>query len=227
MFSLCITTYNRFGDAFSIFKNNYSNDLIAEVVISDECSGDYKGFESYQHFKKLSLRTNPENLGALRNKIEAVKAAKNPWVMLIDSDNMIDEDYITACYFTDMKPDTIYAPVKGLPNLDYSEFSGRVFTKEDLPMLHRGGTFESLLNTCNYFFNRNEFLDLASQIDLQTNWKSYESLYFAVMWLKSGRKIEVVPSLEYKHNTESPDGVYRRYAHESGPLKTKILELCS
>ena len=86
--------------------------------------------------------------------------------------------------------------------------------------------FESLLNTCNYFFNRNEFLELASQLDLQTNWKSYESLYFAVMWLKSGRKIKVVPGLEFIHNTESPDGVYRMYANESGEQKTKILSLC-
>ncbi len=227
MFSLCITTYYRFSPAFLIFKGNYSNDLISEIVISDDCSGDYAGFEPYQHFKKLKLVQNSENLGALRNKIEAVKAAKNPWIMLIDSDNMIDEDYVNSCYFTDQEPDTIYAPVKGNPNLNYSEFAGRVFTKDDLHLLKYGGAFESLLNTCNYFFNRTEFLEVALQIDLETNWKSYESLYFAVMWLKSGRKIQVVDGLEYIHNTESPDGVYRKYANESGELKTKILQLCS
>lgn len=207
-------------------KRNYSNDLLSEIVVSDDCSGDYACFEAYQHFKKLNLLRNSENLGALKNKIKAVEAAKNPWVMLIDSDNMIDEEYVTTCYFTDMELDTIYAPVKGLPNLNYSEFSGRTFTKDDLHLLKHGGTFESLLNTCNYFFNRNEFLDVVKTLDLYTNWKSYESLYFAVMWLKSGRKIKVVPGLEYIHNTESPDGVYRKYANESGEQKTKILSLC-
>lgn len=205
-FSLGITTHNRVVEVVRLITSAYHIPEIKEIVIVDDFSDDYERLLPYTHFKKLKLFRNEKNLGCFLNKLEVIKKCSEPYVLLIDSDNVIDSSYVKKA-IENIDGKSIVAPSKALPHFDYSSLIGTL-TKDCLKDIRSNGTLDTCLNTCNYVVPREEFLKFIPALDTKTDWKGVDSIYLAVQWLKSGREIKVVDGLEYQHEIRLFDSVY-------------------
>jgi glycosyltransferase involved in cell wall biosynthesis len=172
---------------------------------------------------KISLFRNEKNLGAFLNKMECVKKASNDWVVLLDSDNTIDNSYIDALP-TDKVDNCFYLPVfaKTPSNaFDFTRHSGRTFYNDGFIELinaprHRGSDRE-FTNTGNYFFNKNTYLEaIDRESDLQ-NPHASDCTYMLWLCFKNleNFSIYVVPNLTYIHDHSSKDSWYRQKSKPS------------
>ena len=115
MYSIAITTYNRSSLTINSFIKILDNELVSEIVVVDDCS-DSKIFLKLRSLitdinnGKIRLYRNKTNLGPLLNKREAAKQCTNDWAILFDSDNEINDDYISLIDKIDKQDNVIYSP---------------------------------------------------------------------------------------------------------------------
>jgi glycosyltransferase involved in cell wall biosynthesis len=99
--SLAITSHNRSNKTIRSFSNVLSDDRITEIIIVDDHSDD-KNFNDLSNqinllkSPKLKIHRNTKNLGAFLNKCRAIDLTSNDWVILLDSDNIIDIHYLPS-----------------------------------------------------------------------------------------------------------------------------------
>lgn len=218
MISLAITTHNRSGFVAESFINVLENEYIEEIVIVDDCSdiAIYNNLNTLLHrlnHCKVKLWRNTKNIGSFANKIRSIKSCHNDWVLSLDSDNVIDNDYIETLKQLEKNPDTIYCPCK-LYNVnrtkvqwDYSEFSSVIIDRNNVRDYVENVNFETSLNTGNNFLHRNTFLNAMKLIDVPVNQISGgDGTYISYLWLLSGGKIKIINELVYGHRIH--DGSY-------------------
>jgi len=200
--TLAITTYNR---PWSMLKDSFMNVLydsrIAEVIIFDDASNQAIFDEIQSKIPKDSgkvvLCLNYKNIGMMENKARAIMASSTPWVIIFDSDNSMDTSYIDALYgVEEWNPSRIYCPDYAKPQFDYQEFSGLTITRHNVAQYLTKRNFEPLLNTCNYFVNRDAY---ASIYHYNPKIKGTDTIYFNHRWLKAGNELYVVPEMQYNH----------------------------
>src|SRR4051812_5782833 len=94
--TLAITTWNRYEMVLESFAQVQADPRIDEIIVLDDHSvdGSYEKLEANMNWEKVKLYRNDENIDCYRNKCRAVKLATNPWVVLLDSDNIINTDYL-------------------------------------------------------------------------------------------------------------------------------------
>lgn len=235
MVSLAITTYNRSGLNIESFINIINNDFIDEIVIVDDCSTPFLYDNFFRIIRQLNhakirVRRNNINLGPFRNKIKAVSLCKQPWVIILDSDNIIDNDYIETLKKVDLNEDTLYCPeflrdVKsGEPLWKYSEFAGIEIDRNNVGNYIEDVNFETSLNTCNNFFNRGRWLEaLQLREDSMPEPHGADSTYISYLWLLSGGKIQIVPNLGYRHRVHS-DSWYLSHIEEGIKFNSMIYQ---
>ena len=145
------------------------------------------------------------------NKERVVSLAVNDFVCLVDSDNFVPESYFRAwnVYIGDSPPDnhTMYIPVRTIPQanhpgFDYSQFSGKTYTKQTFKELFRTGNGSTACNTGNYIVPKKFYLDsrphptiehyipLSSALDVL--FKNFN------IW-ENGGSVVFVPGMEYHH----------------------------
>ena len=131
--SLAVTSYNRSNKTVRSFSNVLSDDRITEIIIVDDHS-DEKTFNDLSSqinllgYSKLKIYRNTKNLGAFLNKCRAIDLASNDWIILLDSDNIIDASYLDSLP-TELDEKIFYLPSVAeciSPNLDYSRYSGKL-----------------------------------------------------------------------------------------------------
>lgn len=202
MISICIPTYDRTTLLFESIAHVIDDDRISEVVIVDDCSP----IETYnaiiEHYKgnnKVKIYRNENNLDCYRNKREAVSKATNEWVILLDSDNVIDKNYIDSLpLFLDKH--VLFQPSFAKPHFDFRAYEGLEIGKENVSEYMCKAGFETMLNAMNYFVNRDEFLRVwDGSVDPVTS----DSLFQNYNWLKSGNSIYVVPGMQYFHRVHN------------------------
>lgn len=205
MISLCITTYNRYEMLMESFAQVLNDDRISEIVIVDDCSD----IEYYDKIAaatvdmcKVRLHRNPENLGMSLNKRRAVELAKQEWVILFDSDNVIGPDYLEAIP-DDLKPSFIYCPSFARPQFDYRHFAGFYIDRDNASIFLRKHMAEPVLNTCNYLVNRAEYMKVYEH---NPEMKGTDTIWFNYLWLRAGNSFYVVPGLEYFHRVHDGSG---------------------
>lgn len=219
--SLGITTHNRIVEVVRLITSAYHCPEIKEIVIVDDCSGDYEKLLNYTHFPKIKLFRNEVNLGCFKNKLEVIKKCTQPHVMLIDSDNVIDANYVKKA-LENINGHDIIAPSKALPHFDYTSLIGTL-DKSRLGEIRYNGTLDCCLNTNNWVVPREEFINFMPTLDISYEWRGLDSMYVAVEWLKSGRKIKVTEGLEYLHEIRPHDSVYLKTSNPE-EIKNKILD---
>jgi len=201
--SLAVTTYNRVDFTIRTFEKIYDDFRISEIIINDDCS-DMDNFEllrdrieKLDYNNKIRLFRNDENIGTGENKMKAISLCKNDWVIILDSDNQIDKNYTDRLYENYYWEDSIiYCPDKA-GQFDYRIFDNVVVDKYNVKELIENKVFECLLNTCNYFVNKNEYLKVYKPYD--DNVKSLDGIFFNYLWLKNDKRFEVIKNLEYEH----------------------------
>jgi glycosyltransferase involved in cell wall biosynthesis len=207
MVSLCLTNYNRYELLINSFIGLVDDDRVSEVVISDDCSDPaiYKLVEDrIKDWPKVKLFRNAVNLDCYRNKREAVSKATNEWVILADSDNVFTKRYVDSLYAREsiypFSRHEILTPSFARPHFDFHRYIGYNITKESVGYSMEESTFQTMLNACNYFVNRDEYLKVW---DGSVNPVTSDSIFMAYNWLKAGNSIYVVPGLEYEHRVDN------------------------
>lgn len=215
MISLCITTYNRFEMLMESFAQVLNDDWISEIVIVDDCS-DLAIYDKILaatfDMPKVRLIRNGENLGMSLNKKKAIEVATNEWVCIFDSDNMIGADYLDALQaawrshkntYSSVSSTNIYCPSFAKPQFDYRHFTGNFIAKWNIPDIIDKPLGETLLNTCNYVVNREEYLKVYQH---NPDMKGTDTIWFNYLWLKAGNSFYVVPGMEYMHRVWNGSG---------------------
>lgn len=239
MISLAIPNFNRSDFVIESFIQVIDNDIIDEIVIIDDCS-------SVDVFNKLSvlitdlnnskvkLYRNDVNLKPFMNKYETVKKCSNDWIILLDSDNIIDDSYIEVVSKLDMEDDTIYNP-EILYKLNkkeigwiYKEYNNLVIDRNNAKHYIDSGNFETCLNTGNYCFNRKKYIHVIEHSHNDVKISVNDALYFSYLWLLSGNKIRVIPGLHYIHRIHDGSWYLNNYdgcTASTIDIKRKIREL--
>jgi len=196
--SICVPTWHRFDLTIKCFEKVLTDERIQEIIINDDAStdGSYERLkEYYESVPKVKVYQNKERKKVHGNKMMSIKKATSDWCILFDSDNIIDSSYIDKIYSLDWDDNVAYQPSFARPHFNYKEIIG-VYDKVDLKNKAFLTIFETMLNTQNFFINKNSYLNV---------WEDWpdvggaDSLFFNYLWLKSGRKINVVEGLEYDH----------------------------
>jgi glycosyltransferase involved in cell wall biosynthesis len=217
MITICIPTFNRHEMVVRSFIEVIDEPIITEIIIVDDCS-DLDKFEKL-NFEILKLKSskirifrNEENKGAFLNKLESVKKSKNDWIILIDSDNILNKDYIRSI------PDILdnrcfYLPSQAICDsglLDYRIFSGIIIEKNKFKDMSLSSDDRSncLLNTGNYLVNKKIYLQ---SIELESDIKSPSALdvfYQIYLCFKNidGFYMNVVPNMNYTHTLHKSEG---------------------
>ena len=240
MISLCIPTYNRSKFVISAFDKVIDDERISEIVISDDFSDESMFNELSEKLKKIEsdkikIFRNELNKGAFVNKYEAVRKASNEWVILLDSDNIIDLNFIDN--LPDIKdPDTLYLPCHAIcesPHLDYREFSDVIIGIEEYTKLTNSQEpkIQCLLNTGNYFFNKNSYLEAVANEKNIIESYGVDVFYLIYLWfkLKNSNKLKIVKDLKYYHTLHNGGteelSHYIKTQRESSIALNKIIEL--
>lgn len=222
--TLALTTHNRPDMTVKAFERVANDNRIDEILIVDDHSEE----ENYHRLIELCLNIdgpirflrNEKNLGCYHNKREAVALSSNEWVILFDSDNIIDKSYLDALEKHRFNNDTIYAPDFAKPHFDYTAFSNILIDKVNVASMMKRKGFDCLINTCNYVVNKAEYLKV---------WKNHkepwtaDTLFHNYNWLMAGNKIQVVGGMRYDHLVH--DGShYKEHVSKTGNLYTILMD---
>ena len=220
--TLAITTYQRYDLLLKSFMYVLHDERISEIVIVDDAS-DKEVFDQVKaycdQYPKIKLYQNETNQDCYRNKQIAVAHSSNPWVILLDSDNEITQQFLDVLYSIDEWDfNTIYQPVFAAPHFDFRAFSSRLVKKDNVAYLMSQQWFSTALNAMNYFVSRDEYLRVW---DDTINPHTADSIYQNYRWLDAGNRIYFVEGLEYFHRVH--DGShYKNNHHKTGNFYTII-----
>jgi glycosyltransferase involved in cell wall biosynthesis len=202
--SICIPYYNRADMVMETLAYPLSDDRIDEIILCDDCSPieDYhKLVENTKGLQKIRIVKNVRNWHNQHNKRNCLSFAKNEWVILLDNDNIINKDFVDKLFaIENWDRNTIYHPAFASPNFSYKQFNNQTITKDNVSNYCHHNIFVTLLNTNNYFVNRDEYLR-TYQYDKTV--RGADGIYFAHNWLKEGNKIYIVEDLTYYHRVHA------------------------
>jgi len=107
--SIIIPVYNQFNYTYNCLKsilNNSGDKLSYEIIIANDCSNDNTPLMEKVVFN-ISVITTPENLGFLRNCNNAAKKAKGKYLLFLNNDTQVQENWLLPLYETIEKDDTV------------------------------------------------------------------------------------------------------------------------
>jgi hypothetical protein len=216
MFTLCIPTLDRFDDFLSRYLPEYlNNNLINEIIITDENGNDVDKIQKMFNNDKLKLFKNTKRLGPFLNKLSACSKATNEWIVLMDSDNFADKKYFNVAkeYIKNnvLQKNTILAPCFAKPRFNYLHLSGFIYKKgefkknkilESKKINNNFTPSEILMNTGNYVINKYliDNIDLTNQTENIKMSSACDVIYFnTLLFEQLDLELHVVSNLEYDH----------------------------
>lgn len=226
--SVAITNFNRYQCTIDSFAKIIDNDFISEFVIVDDKStdGSYEKLcEFFKGNKKVKLFQQHFNVNMSRNKRDAIRNCEEPFVLIIDSDNIFDNDFIEALKKETFNEKIIYCPDFAKPKFNFKKFSGKEYSKENIKELITDSMGNCSANVCNYLVPRKEYLEVYFH---NSEMKATDTLWFCYLWLQCGNKFKIVEGMEYEHTTPKDSGYMKDLDYnlrKSAELRNKILEL--
>ena len=220
MITVAIPYYNSEKYLEQALELPLSSDFVSEIIIHDDCSENQ--IESTH--PKIKIYRNQTNLGAFKNKYLAVSKASNEWVYLLDSDNYFFENSLDVVKNIKPQRGRYYSPSQLHlvdDGLDQS-LNGKI-VKYDFGQVDGSGArdilksgsgeFEWLINTGNFFVNRDDYVSSMQTIINDPTYPYFEAdaIVFTYNWLRRGNIIEVVDDLWYNHRLRS-----NSYSHSVG-----------
>jgi glycosyltransferase involved in cell wall biosynthesis len=226
--SIAITTFNRYEMTVESFAQVLDDPRIDDIVILDDCSTDGSYEKLVKHFKdvyKVRVIRQAKNRGMGQNKRDAIAYAKNEWVAIIDSDNVIGPDYFDWFNNREIFSDTIYCPSFAKPKFDYRKFENELFSVTNIDELIQDEMGYCLLNTCNYIVHRDTYLKVYQQNETM---KGTDTIWFNYLWLKAGYCFYIVRGMEYLHRVHNGSGFIKDLGYnmkQAEKVKKMILSL--
>lgn len=223
--TLALTHFNRFDLLMECIYCILPDDRISEIVISDDCSTD-GSFEKIRDWavrhSKVAVYRNEQNQDCYRNKWSTVARSSNPWVILFDSDNLMDICYLDRLFdLREWDERTAYCPDFAEPEFDFRAFAGSVVNRHNVGSFLDRKHFTTMLNAANYFVNREQYLRVwDGSVDPHTA----DSIFQNYNWLAAGNKLCVVKDLRYFHRIH--DGShYKQNVHKTGNFAAHVEKL--
>lgn len=189
------------------------NDVrICEIIICDDVSTDLCELKNIitniPNSYKIKLYENKTNLGVYYNKLKSISKCTSEWAILLDSDNILGDNYIDKLYsIYPWNNNYIYAPDQpvtfpGQPstNMDYRFMSDKTINRSQYIHNFNNMRFQCLINTCNYFVPVTRYNKCHS--DKNYDRDIIDSLDSAVLftdWICSGYFVKVIKGLTYHH----------------------------
>ena len=211
--SCVIPTFNRDKLTCRAVKSAVAYDRVAEVIVVDDASTDAKlaSLEteiSALQTPKVRLVKNPTNLGMFRNKLNAIRQANNEWVILLDSDNYLMDQYMNSIP-TEPQENFVYCPTFSHgANSDYRFLNGTDIDLAKFRELLSAGDIKvnCFFNTGNTLLPKTPFLR-AMENEPNTIPYACDSVFMLFLWLKYGEstKAKAVEGMEYFHETKHPE----------------------
>jgi len=211
--SLALTTYNRFEFTIESFAQVLDDPRIDDIIILDDCSTDGSYEKLVRHFSgvgKVRVIRQAQNRGMSLNKRDAIAYAKNEWVAIIDSDNIIGKNYIDAihsigCYpgLHNLQSDTIYMPDFAKPKFDFRRFKYSKYDRRNIIDLIWHDMGNCAMNCCNYVVHRDSYLKVYQH---NPEMKGTDTIWFNYLWLESMNSFFVVSGMEYFHRVHDGSG---------------------
>jgi len=223
--SVCVTTYNRSEATIKSFSQVLGHPRVTEVIIVDDNSTQEHYSQLLQLLieldnPKVKLFRNSVNFDCYQNKKRSVELATNEWVIIFDSDNELGMDYIdTLVKQPEWPVDVIFAPEFARPHFDYRQLAGNIW-KGNIAEIIDKPRADSMINTCNYFVNRAEYLKVHKS-DINPN--AADTTYFNYCWIEAGNTIKVTTDLQYKHLVHE-ESHYKEHNHKSNELFDSLME---
>jgi glycosyltransferase involved in cell wall biosynthesis len=196
---ICIPNYNRVEMVIESFIKVYDDKRISEIIISDDHSTRevYNELQSVlTHFPKVKMFRNEVNIDCYANKHRAVELSTSDFIILLDSDNIIDRNYLDKIFECEWDEKTILTPDFAKPTFNFQQYGDLLLTKQNISAHIDKPLLETCLNAANYFVNRKEYLKVW---DEKTDPVTSDSIYMCYKWLESGNKIRIVKDLTYDH----------------------------
>ena len=234
MFTLCMTTMDRYDHFLSKYLPHYlENHFIDEIVITDENGNDASKIQNaFPDNSKIKVVVNDTRIGPFLNKIKACSLAKNEWIVLMDSDNFASKDYFAkaADYINSNIKDeknVILAPCFASPRFNYSHLNGFVYKKgsfylnkirEQQVIQQNNAKSEVLMNTGNYVLNKFliDNLNLSKDVGNINFSSACDVIYFnTLLFEQLDLNLHVVPDMKYDHVVH--DGSIYLHTHMQYP----------
>jgi len=226
--SLCVTAYRESvrggcGWILECIEAACNSTFIDEIVVVNDGTLDFPELASaLRDIPKLRFVQNPKRLHVFGNKLESVWQATTDWVLMCDSDNIMDEAYyVNLLKIRPWQDDVWYAASRANPIFDYRAFVGTWDIKslvDSVTLDYK--MFWCMVNTGNQFVHRNTFLSVfghlrGTRFDLTQpdyfgvddrrdekwflTYGANDSFFMLKEWMLSGNRICVVDGLEYGH----------------------------
>lgn len=198
--SLAITTYMRYDLTIQSFAKVIDDERIDDIVLLDDASPD----NSYERLRdyfagndKVTVRRQIANRGMSLNKAHAIALCKNDWVIIFDSDNVLEKSYIDALEAVgEFNEDTLYLPVGALPNFPYAKYSGQTIDRNNIKDCMGDPMFRCSLNTCNCLVNKDFYRRVFKEDETIG---CADTINHCFNHLMAGGKLYFVPNLTYFH----------------------------
>ena len=198
--SIVIPYFNRADMVMETLAYPLTDDRINEIIICDDCSPSEdiaKLIENTKDLPKVKIVRNVINHHNQHNKRNCISFSKNEWCLVFDNDNTLDKDFIDKLYsFKEWFKDQIYHPAFAAPHFDYRQFNDSLISRENVAKFCEHDIFMTLLNTNNYFVNRDEYI---KQYHYDKAVRGADGIFFAYHWLKSGNFIHIIRDMQYFH----------------------------
>jgi glycosyltransferase involved in cell wall biosynthesis len=214
--SISIPSYNRSEIVFQNIQKIINNKKVDEIIVNDDFSDENIFLELKRKIEslkseKIKIFRNTKNLGAFLNKIESIKKSSNDWVILLDSDNSINDDYFENIP-ENLNNKCIYMPSHAMcdsENLNYKtlpELNNFVYKKDFFNLIFNENIkYQCLLNTGNYLINKNKYLEtIQSEYNILNPYAS-DVIYFLYLWFKNNENscFYLVENMTYNHYLHS------------------------
>jgi FkbM family methyltransferase len=216
-FSLVIPTYKRFEYLKESVPKYLATSCVDEVVIVDDDSGDCEKLRDLipQNIK-LRLYRNRKNLGASRNKMVAVKQARNEYVLLWDSDNEIADETLHLLSKTrDFNANNILCAGWARPNFNYNAILPELVM--DSTHMSKGRDYEWFFNTGNYIVPKTAYLMAAAQVMAsKIDPGPYDVFYINYFMARNGCKFVKCSEFQYEHRLHNDSLWHQTHSQYDG-----------
>ena len=211
--SVAIPHYNNARYMPDTLRHIIDDKRINEIVICDDVSKDLDALENYLisiNSSKIKLYKNPKNLGSYLNKLESISKCSNDWVLILDSDNFINNDTINILYnLKEWNKNIIYTPSwaktfpgNASPHLDYRNMNNLLIDKKYSLQKFNEQKFQCLMNNCNYFLPKINYLNCMNKyknLYSRELISGLDSLLLYCSWINENNTIFIVENFIYNH----------------------------
>jgi glycosyltransferase involved in cell wall biosynthesis len=229
--SLAIPFYNTSKYFLDCIRYCIDDDFVSEIVVNDDQSTEEE-WDSINNIifelnsSKIKLYRNPINLGGFKNKYKTVKKATSNWIYLLDSDNYLDSTTLQVIKnIENPDVDTCYCPemlvmIRDNGNIDrevtYSFPYEKIGMRESKEAMNSRMTdFGMFLNTGNYIFNRDMYLNRILDAYIRgEDVSAADCIAFQYNWIKNGGYSKVVSGFKYYHRLRS-DSYWESSGHSA------------